>query len=54
MNLIPVETCIILVSFTQATQLSWLLEDTRFACAYESLLFAFPFHFFYCLFVLYM
>ncbi|KAK7342272.1 hypothetical protein VNO80_25218 [Phaseolus coccineus] len=28
MNLIPVETCIILVFFTQATQLCWLLEDT--------------------------
>lgn len=54
MNLIPVETCIILVSFTQATQLSWLLEDTRYVCAYEALLFAIHFHFFYCLFGLYV
>jgi len=40
MNLIPVETCIILVFFTQATQLCWLLEDTRYVCVYEALLFA--------------
>ena len=45
MNLIPVETCIILVFFTQVTQVCWLLEDTRYVCAYEVLLFAIPFHF---------
>lgn len=36
MNLIPVETCFILVFFTQVTPTSWLSEDTRYVCTYQS------------------
>jgi len=54
MNLIAMGKPFVLVFFTQSTQLSWLLEHTRYVYAYEALLFAIPFHFFYYLFVLYM
>ena len=41
MNLLPVETCSILVFFTQATPLSWLSEDTRYICVLCCMFFLF-------------